>query len=213
MVRPATPASSTRRRASSKPSDAARPDRRAQLDGDGQAGALRGRARDRDRGVRVGDQRRAGARLHHLGHRAAHVEVDQVGAARGGRGRGGAHHVGVLAEELDGDRPARALVGVDDQQLLEGAPVAVVDGVRGDHLADRQAGAVALGLQAHEPVADPGQRREHDAVGDGDAAELPGVAEGAHGTRLGRSRLPGERSSLALAFGAFVPRSAAARSG
>ena len=46
------------------------------------------------------------------------------------------------------------------------ALVAVVHGEARDHLRDGQAGAVALGLQAHEPVADSGQRREHDPVGD-----------------------------------------------
>ena len=51
------------------------------------------------------------------------------------------------------------------------ALVAVVDGVAGDHLGDRQPGAVAAGLQADEPVADPGQRRQQDAVGDLDVAD------------------------------------------
>ena len=36
-----------------------------------------------------------------------------LGDRRGGR----AHDVGVVAEELDGDRPVSALVGVDAQQL------------------------------------------------------------------------------------------------
>ncbi len=65
----------------------------------------------------------------------------------------------------------RVLVGMDPQQLAQRALVAVVDGEARDHLRDGQAGAVALGLQAHEPVADPGQRRQHDPVGDRDAAE------------------------------------------
>ena len=49
---------------------------------------------------------------------------------------------------------------------VERAPVAVGDREARDHLRDRQPGAVALRLQAHEPVADPGERREQDAVGE-----------------------------------------------
>ena len=62
-----------------------------------------------------------------------------------------------------------------------------------DHLRDRQPGAVALGLQAHEPVADPRQRRQHDAVGDRDAAERPGLGE-----RAGRRR--DSRRTVIIAF-------------
>ena len=47
-------------------------------------------------------------------------------------------------------------------------------------------GAVARGLQAHEPVADPGQRREQHAVGHAQAGELPGVGEGGAGRRRQR---------------------------
>src|SRR6185437_11179159 len=117
--------------------------------------------------------------LAHLGHGAAHVEVDEVGAGGGDALGGGLHDVGVRAEQLHRDR---VLVGVDAQQLGAGALVAVVHGVAGDHLGDHQARAVTLGLQPHEPVADPGQRGQHHAVGDGNPAEGPAVGErGAHG--------------------------------
>ena len=81
---------------------------------------------------------------------------------------------------------------VDPQQLVERLAVAVVDREARDHLGDREPGAVALGLQAHEPVADAGQRREHDPVGDRDAAERPGVVQGAQRARggLGLVALP-----------------------
>ena len=52
--------------------------------------------------------------------------------------------------------------------------VAVVDRVRRDHLRHRHARPVALGLQAHEPVADPRQRRQQHAVGHAQLAEHPG---------------------------------------
>ena len=109
-----------------------------------------------------------------LRHGAAHVDVDQVGAGlRDALGRRG-HHVGIGAEQLDRHR---VLVRMDAQQLGAGALVAVVDGVARHHLRDRQAGAVALGLEPHEPVADAGQRRQHDPVRDRDATERPRVCQ------------------------------------
>ena len=140
-----------------------RPD--AQLDRDRQAAALRRGARQRDRAVAVGEQRRAGAGAADLRHRAAHVDVDQVGARGGDGRRRRAHHLGVGAEQLDRDRAAVVLARVDPQQLAAGLRVAVVDAEARHHLRDHEAGAEAARLQPHEPVADPGQRREHDAVG------------------------------------------------
>ena len=85
--------------------------------------------------------------------------------------------------------PARSS-GWMTQQLVERLAVAVVDGEARDHLRHREPGAVALGLQAHEPVADAGQRRQHDAVRDGQAAEDPGLAQRAHAPSLGAVALP-----------------------
>ena len=187
MQSPATPPSSTRRRASVDAAAVAGTDARAQLDRDRQPAAARRRPRQRDRPVGIGQQRRPGAGLAHLGHRAAHVDVDQVGAGGGHPLGGRRHHLGVVAEQL---HRHRVLVGVDPQQLAAGALVAVVHGEARDHLGDDQAGAVALGLQAHEPVADPGQRGQHDAVGDRDPAERPGVGQPARGHRAAVRREP-----------------------
>ena len=49
-------------------------------------------------------QLRAGARLADLADGAAHVDVDQVGAGLGCDRRRRAHHLGVVAEQLDRDR-------------------------------------------------------------------------------------------------------------
>ena len=148
---------------------------RAQLDGHRQPAPPRRRLRHRHRARRLLEQRRAGAGLAHLRHRAPHVDVDQV-RARGGHALGGrGHHVGIVAEQLHGDR---VLLGVDAEQLAAGTLILVVHRVARDHLRHHQAGAVALGLQADEPVADSGQRREHHAVGDRDAAEAPGIRKG-----------------------------------
>src|SRR4051794_18827822 len=158
---------------------------RAKLHGDGQAAPLARGSRDLDRRVRVFDQRGARAGLADLRHRTAHVQVDQVGAALGDRRGGGAHDVGVLAEELDRDRAAAvaALVGMDPQHLDARLLVAVVDPEARHHLRHREPGAVALGLEPDEPVADAGERREHDPVRDPDGADVEGVGEGGRHAR------------------------------
>jgi hypothetical protein len=99
-----------------------------------------------------------------------------------------------VAEELDRQRP---LVGVDDEQLVKRLAVAVVDRERRDHLRDRQPGAEALGLQAHEPVADAGERRQHHAIGDLEVPQGPWVAEAAHALFRVFASLRGAKSSYA----------------
>ncbi len=134
---------------------------RAQLDRDRQAAALGRGARERERRVRLVEQRRARTGLADLAHRAAHVDVDHLGAALGDDRRGGAHRVRVMAEQLDRER---MLVGMDAQELAVGAGVAVLEPEARDHLGDGETGPVALRLQAHEPVADARKRREHEPV-------------------------------------------------
>ncbi len=156
---------------------------RSQLDRNWQAAATSGRARDRDGPVRVFEQRHAGAGFAHLRDRTAHVQVDQVGARRrdplGRRG----HHVRVGPEQLHRDR---VLVGMNPQQLATGPLVAVVDGEARDHLRDDQAGAVAAGLETHEPVPDPCQGREHDTVTHAHAAQLPWIGQSRGARRSAR---------------------------
>jgi hypothetical protein len=93
-----------------------------QLDGHGEPAALARGGSDRHGAVGVVEQRRAGAGPADLAHRAAHVQVDQVGAR--GRRDGGrlAHHVGVVAEQLHRNR---VLVRMDPQELAMRAGVAV----------------------------------------------------------------------------------------
>ena len=106
--------------------------------------------------------------------------VDQIGSRLSGDGGARAHHLGIVPEELHRDR---VLVGVDPHQLAQGALVAVVQPEAGDHLRDGESRPMPLRLQADEPVADPGQRRQQDAVGDAEAADLEGVGEGGLGFR------------------------------
>jgi hypothetical protein len=111
----------------------------AQLDRDGdlRADGVDHGADDALRARRVAEQGGAGARLHHLAHRAGHVEVDQVGAGAGAE-LGGAREVVVVgAEELEADR---VLVRVG-REVLEGAGAAVAEPVGRDHLGEDEAGA------------------------------------------------------------------------
>ena len=75
------------------------------------AAALAGGRRDPHRQVGVGEQGGAGAGLADLAHRAAHVDVDQVGAGIGDDLRGRAHHrrgPGRTAGPRPGARPGGA---------------------------------------------------------------------------------------------------------
>ena len=134
-------------------------------------------AHDRSRQLVVLEQGRAGAGLAHLAHRAAHVDVDQIGAGLGRDRRAGAHHFGIVPEQLDRDR---VLVGVDPQQLPQGALVAIVQAEARDHLREGETGAVAARLESYEPVADSGQRRQQDPVGDLDAPDRERLGELRH---------------------------------
>ena len=161
-VMAATPASATRRRASSTPerSPARRPDR---------SFTVTGRPSPRPRPARprgpVGSSSSAAPAPVFRTFFTGQPKLRSISRGPAGRDRGGlAHHGRVAAEELDRDRP---LVGVDPQHLLERAPVAVGDREARDHLGDREPSPVAVRLQAHEPVADPGERRQQHAVRDG----------------------------------------------
>ena len=111
---PATAPSCASRCASSRPQAVPGAQPRAQLDGHRQAAPAGRRPGERDRAVGIVEQCRSRPGLAHLRHRAAHVEVDQVGAggrhALGGR----CHHLGIVTEQLHRDR---VLVGMDPQQL------------------------------------------------------------------------------------------------
>ena len=98
------PASSTRF-ASSPRVDLAVVPPLAHLDGDGNLHRLRHR-RDDFRGVRrLAHQAAAGVVLRDLRHRAAHVDVDDVGAHLFDDARGFGHLGGLAAEDLNRDGP------------------------------------------------------------------------------------------------------------
>ena len=136
---------------------------RAQFDGHRQPAALARRGGHGHSGVGIVQHRRTGAGAADLLDGAAHVQVDQRSAAFGDDRRGLAHDRRIGAEQLHAGRP---FVGVQAQKLGARALVAVGEAVAGDHLGDGQPRPVTLGLQAHEPIADTGQWRQQQAIGD-----------------------------------------------
>ena len=84
------------------------------------------------------------------------------------------HDIRVGPEELYGDR---VLLRLDAEHLVEGAAIAMGDGVTGDHLRHSEPGAVPARLHAHEPVADAGERRKQDPVRDLDGTDPEWVCQ------------------------------------
>ena len=134
--------------------------------------------------IGIVEEGRSGAGLADLADGAAVVQVDGVGARLGHDVRRDPHHLGVVTEQL---HRHRVLVRVHPEELAMRALVPVLEAEARHHLGHREAGPVALGLKAHEPVADPGERREHHAIGQLDAAQGPGCGERSHIKTLARA--------------------------
>ena len=112
--------------------------------------------------IGVFEQVCAGARPRDLLHRAAEVDVDEVGADRLDHACGLAHRDGLGAEELDGER---VLVG-RHAQVAERPLVAVLDpGAELTISRAHEAGAVAASLAAEGLHADARHGREHEPRG------------------------------------------------
>ncbi len=136
---------------------------------------------DRPEKVALPREGRAATLAGHLGHRAAEVEVDVVGAVllhEDSRGRPGRHRVDGV--EL---HRARLLVGVVlDQAHRLG--VALDQCARGDHLRDVEAVAAELPAQPPEgSVGDARHRRQDDRGRDGMPSKLQGRQRRSKGSR------------------------------
>ena len=96
----------------------------------------------------------AGARAHHLGDRAAHVQVDAGKRRFGGDdGRGLGQGFGIGSEKLDELRRPRFKIG----DHFQGAAVPAAQPFGGDHFRDQQAAAADLVHElAQDPVGQPG---------------------------------------------------------
>ena len=104
-------------------------------------------------------QAAAGVVLRDLRHRAAHVDVDDVGAHAFDDARGFGHLVGIAAEDLDRDRPLFfGVLGV-----LERAIDAADEPFAAHHLGDDEAAAaVALDQAAERRVGHARHRRDDE---------------------------------------------------
>ena len=132
-----------------------------------------GHRTDDARGVlRLAHQAAAGVVLGDLRHRAAHVDVDDVGAHALDDLRRGGHLVGIAAEDLDRDRPL--LFGVSG--VLERAVDAAHQTLGADHLGhDEPASALALDEAAERSVGHARHRGERERRREIDGPDLHGI--------------------------------------
>ena len=130
------------------------------------------------------EQRRPGAGPRHLPHRAAEVEVDDVGAYRLDHACGVGHRARVRAEELDRQR----MLVRGNTEVAERPLVAVLDPGAAHHLGAHEPGAVPAALAPERLDADAGHWRENEACGHLDSADLPRGAEVDHGGSADRRR-------------------------
>ena len=123
--------------------------------------------------VGVVEERGARAGLRHLLHRAAEVHVDDVRAGGLDHAGGLGHRHRVGAEDLDRER----MLVRADPQIAERLLVPVLDPGHGDHLGADEARPVAAALAAKCLHRNACHRRQHDAAGDVDPADPPGLRE------------------------------------
>ena len=100
----------------------------------------------------------AGAVAADLLHRAAHVDIDGVDGAVILDGDAGARgeHLGIVSEDLDGERPLRR----GPLEIAERLIAAVHEAVAADHLRVRDGGAHLPAEQPERPVRHARERRE-----------------------------------------------------
>ena len=126
----------------------------------GQGGGPPDRGDDPGHPGGVAQQGAAGAAADHLAHRAAAVQVDQVGDRLDLPGRF-RQALRVVAEQLHPERPFRG----DAAQQVTGGGAAEVQAVGADHFGEDQGGAEPLHDQAVGEVGDPRHRGEDDGIG------------------------------------------------
>ena len=115
--------------------------------------------------IEIAHQRRAGLAAGHMARRAAHIDVDDVGA--GGFGDPGAlrHPVRLAARELHDMRADAGGLAAQKRHRP-----AVHELVAGDHLRDDQSGAESGGKPSKGRIGDAGHRRQKNPVGDSNIA-------------------------------------------
>ena len=139
----------------------------AQLHRHGHRDRLGDGARDADRDLVVVERGCAGAGLRDLPHRAAEVDVDDVGAGCLAHARGLGDGAGIRAEDLHCER----MLVAGDPQVAERALVAVREPAGRDHLGADEPRAEPTALPPERLHADTRHRRQHDARGDLDRVD------------------------------------------
>ena len=113
---------------------------------------------DRRGPLRILHQGHAGSFFHHLAHRTAHVQVDQIHRPGVDQGRGPSHGLRIGAEQLQ----TEGTLGVHGAHQLKGVPLAEDQAVAADHFRDAQCRPMFPAEQAEGQVRVAGQRREHE---------------------------------------------------
>ena len=145
--------------------------------------------------VEVAHQRRAGIAAGHLLGRAAHVDVDDVGALARRDARGLGHVVGLAAGKLHHvDRQARMA------DTGGAALPALGELAARHHLGNDQSGAVPIGAQAEGLVGDARHRRQEHPVADFDAADIQRLGQP---TQIRHAQKPGNLSTCL--FSSHIP--------
>ena len=143
------------------------------LHGDGQADRVRDRGDDAARELRIVEQRRPRAGLRHLAHRAAEVDVDEIGSGRLDHPSRLRHRGRVGAEDLNRQG---MLVG-RDAEVPERLFVAVLDSGAGDHLRAHEPGPEPPALAPKGLHADARHRRQDESGRHLDGFDEPAFAE------------------------------------
>ena len=132
---------------------------------------------DPAREILILEEVRTRARLRDLLHRAAEVDVHDVGSDGLDHPRSVRHRSGIRSEELDRER----MLVRGHAEVAEGLLVAVLDAGAADHLGADEPGAVAAALAPKRLHADARHRSEHEPRGHLDGADPPGFAKVDHG--------------------------------
>ena len=138
------------------------------------------RAHDRGRARQVAQQRRAGAVADELLDRAADVQVEPGGALAREQARGFAEHLGLGAEELEGDRRLARRAAQQAPRLRAAHHEALGRHRLGE--GERRAGLARD--QPERQVRDAGHRREHQVVLERDAAQRDRMQGGGEAPRI-----------------------------
>ena len=145
---------------------------------------LHHRFNERQRMVEVAHQRRAGLAAGHVPRRAAHIDIDDVGASVGGDRGAFRHPARLAAGDLHHVQSAAVILDAPPRDtLLRGAPAAGKRRTCG-HFRDHKAGAKPRREPPERRIGDARHRRQKHRIGQRDRAD----SEAFHGRPDSRNR-------------------------